>query len=359
MTRPADKPNHMAFSQVTQSLLAAQTNDSQEAGRLRFDLEQTRFPLPGAKNLKIKSMAPHTAVVGATGAGKTNLQKAMLNAVLPCAYEFGGLRYRSVVYDPKRELYPYLCDTGIPESQIIVTHPFDARCSAWDLAADFCEPAQIEELALMIVPENSDKHGKDSSFFENTSRIIVQDVIEGLIENRKRNWDLRDVVICLSNLDYLKAILSLTHNGRESWELFFQSLDSGRDTRLAMDIIATLRSFVRPFNSLAALWHQADTKFSISQWATGSGLLLLGADPKRKRTMDRVNRLLVHRISQILLSRKTENPVDLTWFFMDEVREAGRLDGLRQLLNRRSLKRCPCCAWLSGHRRSLQPVREE
>ena len=333
MPRPADKPNHIALSQTTQSLIVRQTSNTQEAARLRFDLERTRFPMPGSESLNVKSMAPHTAVVGATGAGKTNMQKAMLNAVLPCANEFGGLRYRAVVYDPKRELYPYLCDTGIPESQIIVTHPFDARSSAWDLAADFNEPAQIEELALMIVPENSEKHGKDSSFFENTARIIVQDVIEGLIKNRKQNWDLRDVVIVLSNLDYLKAILNLTHNGRESWELFFRSLDTGRDTRLAMDIIATLRSYVRPFNSLAALWHQADTKFSISQWSTGSGLLLLGADPKRKRTMERVNRLLVHRISQTLLSRKTENPVDLTWFFMDEVREAGRLDGLRQLLN--------------------------
>ena len=109
-----------------------------------------------------------------------------------------GLRFRGVVYDPKRELYPYLCEIGIPESQIIVTHPFDARSSAWDLAADFSEPAQIEELAEMIVPEQESSNGTANQFFENSARIIVQDVIEGLIANRGKNWDLRDVVQSLS-----------------------------------------------------------------------------------------------------------------------------------------------------------------
>ena len=175
--------------------------------------------------------------------------------------------------------------------------------------------------------------GKASSFFENTARIIVQDVIEGLIVNRGKNWELRDVILTLSNIDYLKPMMWLTENGRESWELFLGSLEDGRDTRLAMDILATLRSFLRPFKSLAALWSTADTKFSLADWSKGSGLLLLGADPQRKRTMERVNKLLVQRISQVLLARDDENPVDLTWFFMDEVREAGKLEGLRQLLN--------------------------
>ena len=332
MSRPDRKSNHIALKQVTESLLAKQAEGA-EAGEFLQRLHSVEFPLPSQSMMTLGNMAPHTAVVGSTGAGKTNILKLMMSYVFPCQNKYGGLRFRGVVYDPKRELYPYLCEIGIPESQIIVTHPFDARSSAWDLAADFSEPAQIEELAEMIVPEQESSNGTANQFFENSARIIVQDVIEGLIANRGKNWDLRDVVQSLSNIEYLKALLHETDNGRDSWDMFLAPADDGRDSRTALNILATIRSFIRPFHSLAALWYRAETKFSIKRWANGAGLLLLGADPERERTVQRVNQLLVRRASQVLLARSDENPVDWTWWFVDELREAARLNGLRQMLN--------------------------
>ncbi|MEZ6099368.1 MAG: type IV secretion system DNA-binding domain-containing protein [Pirellulaceae bacterium] len=160
-------------------------------------LHEVSVGFPGG-SLQLCDMAPHFAIVGSSGAGKTILQKGLIQALLPMSEQYGGLRYRAVVYDPKRELFPYLVACGIPRSQIIVTHPFDDRAAAWDLAADFREPAQIEELAEMIVPR-SDHHTQqqgNNAFFENTARIILQDLIEGLRATTEDDWELRDVLGC-------------------------------------------------------------------------------------------------------------------------------------------------------------------
>ena len=95
---------------------------------------------------------------------KRSFKKAGWLPPLPGPAESGGLRFRALIYDPKRELYPFLCAIGIPEDQIIVTHPFDARAAAWDLARDFQEPAQIEELTELLVPKKNIPRASHLSF---------------------------------------------------------------------------------------------------------------------------------------------------------------------------------------------------
>lgn len=325
------KPNHPALDLFNSSLLwKEQYDDPNEAREL---LRSIPFPMPGAERSNIAEMAPHTAIVGSTGSGKTILLKHFMRSVLAAPLDDGGLQFRAVVYDPKRELYPFLRMMEIPESQIIVTHPFDSRSASWDIAADFTEPAQIEELAELVVPKSEHpKEGDASQFFEATARIIVQDVMESLHRIRPGDWDMRDVVEVLVSLDFLRAVLEKTPSGRDTWTACLEPLDRDRGDKTANSILSTLHSYARPFQSLASLWHRSERKFSLEKWHVGSGILLLGTDPRRERTMQRVNRLLIRRISQLVLARDDERPIDLTWFFLDELREAGKLHGLRQLM---------------------------
>ena len=327
MIAPVHKPLHPALKLVNSSLLA-------KLGELPFDaIAQHPYPLPGADYLTIQSMSPHTAIVGSTGSGKTVLLKHLMSSVLPAPVQEGSLRFRAVIYDPKRELYPFLEGLGISKQQIIVTHPFDSRSASWNLARDFVEPAQIEELAEMIVPKSDSKSSAPGNeFFESTSRIIFQDITESLRILRPNNWELRDIVESVSSLPRLKTILSRTSEGKDSWNAYLSPLERDRQDRTALSIHASLMTYARPFRSLAALWNNAEREFSLEQWHTSSGILLLGADPSRNRTMQRVNQLLMKRVSQLALSRNEERPVDLTWFFLDEVREAGKLEGLRRLM---------------------------
>jgi len=322
---PRERKNpHIALRQMTASLIAAK--DKSQKGQV---LGQP-FPLPGNEGLNVGSMPPHTAIVGSTGSGKTIIQKHLMSRVLKAPAELGGLRFRSVVYDPKQELYDFLIRLGIPRSQIIVANPFHQDSASWDLATDFRETAQIDELAEMIVPKS--EHASDNRFFEDVSRILVTDVIESLREIQPDDWSLRDVCEVCLRMDNLKPILNKTHNGQASWDTYLAPLESEFGDRTAQSCLASLQTYVRPFQNLAKYWHSAKNCFSLDQWHVGSGLLLLGADTRRERTLQRVNQLLIRRICQLLLARRQENPIDLTWFFIDEVREAGKLNGLRQLM---------------------------
>ena len=83
------------------------------------------------RRVHLSNLSPHYLLIGTPGSGKTNLLKILMNSVLPDT-EY-GLRFRSLVYDPKTEFYPFLTRMGIPKEQIIVVNPFDARSSAWNL----------------------------------------------------------------------------------------------------------------------------------------------------------------------------------------------------------------------------------
>lgn len=283
----------------------------------------------GKGSLNLSDMAPHTAIVGSSGAGKTILQKLWMKAVLPTK-KLQSLTFRSLVYDPKRELYPVLTGMGISATQIIITNPFDCRSSTWDLGEDFKEPAQIEEFAEMIIPRQKESKGDGDNFFDNAARIILQDLISSFRARAASCWTLRDLTEVCANFDYLKQVLRHTENGRNSLRAFLEPTSS--ESRMSDSVLASLFGAVRPFQTLASVWHRAETKFSLERWHKGSGILLMGADPRRESTLTRVNQLMFRRISQLVLSRDDENPIDLTWFFLDEVREAQKLEGFRQLL---------------------------
>ena len=223
-----DSSKHLALSQTNTSLLVRDGKLSSSA------LSALKIPF-GALKLSVEKMAPHFVVLGSPGSGKTIIQKSLMQAVLPAPVDQGGLRYRSVVYDPKRELYPYLVAIGVPPEQIIISHPFDDRSAAWDLAADFQEPAQIDELAELFVPEDQ-QSASENTFFHTAARIILHDVIEGLRVAREDAWTLRDITEACSSLSTLISVLQQTDNGRETAESYF----SEGSSRMSESVFATV-----------------------------------------------------------------------------------------------------------------------
>ena len=72
-------------------------------------IDEHTIPFP-KQRLRLNRTAPHFALVGSSGSGKTIVQKLWMQAILPISG--AGLLYRSLVYDPKRELYPFLIGLG-------------------------------------------------------------------------------------------------------------------------------------------------------------------------------------------------------------------------------------------------------
>jgi hypothetical protein len=88
------------------------------------------------------------------------------------------------------------------------------------------------------------------------------------------------------------------------------------------------------YETAARLSARMPKKVSLTEWAASlePRVVLLGTDDRYSATLDPINRAIFLRASQLVCGRLEEYPSDETWFFIDEARWAGRLDGLQSLL---------------------------
>ena len=84
---------------------------------------------------------------------------------------------------------------------------------------------------------------------------------------------------------------------------------------------------------IAAAWGQATETVSLTEFMQGELVLVLGNDESCRTALDAINRVLFQRLSELILSGP-ETRTRQTWIFLDEVREAGRLDGLSRLMTK-------------------------
>lgn len=279
------------------------------------------------EGMPLGMLGTHFLVMGATGSGKTNIIKMLMNSLLPDGE--GELRYRSLVYDPKRELIPFLDRLNIPQQRVIVTNPYDARCSAWDMAADVREPGDAETIARAIIPLPADSDRRDeNAFFTNAANQTLTAMIEALDTVAHRKWDFRDVVEACARPSSLKQLLRTTLSGRDILASYYKPYD-----KTAKNVFSTVQTYLGQYRVLASLWHNASTRFSMDDWLKHRAIIVLGTRPRRASVVELANRLIMNRAIELVVDRPDMNSHDHTWFFLDELREAGRFSKLSLLLN--------------------------
>lgn len=87
------------------------------------------------------------------------------------------------------------------------------------------------------------------------------------------------------------------------------------------------------YETNAVFWSHAEKKISLNEWIKGSSILVLGIDESVRQQLDALNKLIFKRVTELLL-QQSDSDTRKTWIFIDEAREAGKLDGLSSLLTR-------------------------
>lgn len=263
----------------------------------------------------------HFCVVGATGSGKTAAITQLMKAVLP--RHGNGAPIRALVYDAKRDSMSILKHIGVPAERIRLLNPFDARSDAWDMAKDINSPATTSQLASILVP----KEEGPNRYFSDAARAILAGVMDAFILTNTESWTLRDVVLAMQDHERLKKLLA-THPGTSGLiGEYFNRKDTLHDVR------STIASHIALLKPIAALWSRSRRKVSLEEWANGEFILVLGNDDSLRAPLDALNRVLFQRMSEILT--RSQNPTSgRTWIFLDELKEAGRLDGLSRLMTK-------------------------
>lgn len=266
----------------------------------------------------------HFAFVGATGSGKTLLQRLLMQSVLPRIGRQKG--FQAVVYDAKQDALSLLAGMEVP-APIRVLNPLDTRSVAWDMARDATSPATALQVATLLIPQvKSDSN----PFFANASRHLLTGVLTSFLLLAPRRWTFRQVLLVLRDPPLLKAVLGQVEATRHLLQYF-------EHPGTFHNIASTILTHLAPFEIIAAAWDRSHAgTLSLRQWMREESILVLGNDEENRTAIDTINRLIFQRLSELLLAQPEADQGDPrhTWFFLDEIREAGRLDGLSRLLTK-------------------------
>ncbi len=263
----------------------------------------------------------HFAVVGATGSGKTLIQRLLLQSALPLIGR--GLGHRALIYDAKQDLLGLLAGMKL-NCSLRLLHPFDLRSAAWDMALDITGPASALQAASLLIPETK---GDANPFFTNAARHLLYGTLLGCISRAPKRWTFRQVLLTVRNKERLRQILSTLPQSEPLLQYF-------EHPATLQNILSTVLTCTAPYEILAAAWDQAKKKFSLREWLQTESILILGNDEQNRVALDTINRLIFRRVSELILSgpELTSSFSNRTWLFLDEAREAGKLDGLSRLL---------------------------
>lgn len=301
----------------------------------------------GAMRLFTEAAFDHYLYLGGTGSGKSTFLKTLMGSVLN---EPPNLPPAAFVYDPKREFLPTLEGLG-RTGDCVILNPMDRRCASWDLGKDFRNPVAVRELATILTHEPDSGSG-DNRFFRDAVRDIMAAVMTTFVLQTRSDtprWTLRDVVLTCLYPSYLAAVLEQNRDpyGKPIMssirvdEVYFKR----SDPRTRANIYASLQSSLSVYEPIAAIWDNASKRkdpqwpssFSLSDWLEEAQVLILGNDEAARASLDPINRAIFQRAVEICLNTPSvgaPNAIGRTWFFLDEVREAGRLDLLPRLLNK-------------------------
>ncbi len=294
----------------------------------------------GSLLLSNEEAVQHFLLAGATGSGKTTLLRLLMQDVVPRIKPNSDTR--ALVYDPKQEMVSTLrgIQSDVP---LVITDPFDARGASWDMAADVRETRVAIEIAFTLIPREKESQ----PFFSDAARHLIYGVMLSFMK-RGLPWSLSDVLRSVAAPRNLRRVLMANRYSRTLIARYF------RDRRLLSNILSTLATRLLPFEPIAACWDSASSKFSLEQWVKSDSVLVLASCDTGRHAIDAINRCIVKRCIDLLLSQP-ESTTRRTWFFLDELSEAGRLDGLSSLLKKAAPKadaqfsrfnRLPDCAIL-------------
>lgn len=266
----------------------------------------------------------HLAFIGTTGSGKTLLQRLLMQSAL--GHLGGGAGHRALIYDAKQDLLSILGGMQI-QAPVHLLNPLDLRAVAWDMAADVVSPAAALQVASTLVPELKNDA---NPFFTNAARHLFYGVLLALMARAPGQWTLRQVLLLLRDMSRVQKLLSQSDTTRHLLQYFAHPPTT-------QNIFSTVLTYTCPFEIIAACWDQAKRRLGLAQWLSGESILVLGNDEQNRTALDTINRLLFRRLAELVLAGPEVDERSnsrRTWFFLDEVREAGKLDLLGRLLTK-------------------------
>lgn len=278
----------------------------------RSRLQKEVFSL-GEVMMPIANLVYGLMVIGSRGSGKTLTLRKVMQAVLPTIIPAGTEMKRALVYDPMQTMIPIIMGITNFAGNLKILNPLDRRCCWYDMAADFTDMFGAQAVGKILAPEGKPGQHQDP-FFHSAAEGLITAVAMAFINNAPGNWRLADLVRAFKDETTVRAVI-----GSDSQALYYFSTMGNEKT--TANIISSVCVEVLKFMPLAAIWEHASEKVSVKQWMEQPGeVWILAQNPKALTTMQALNRLIIERMSQCLLSEgQSKDLAPRTYIFLDEL----------------------------------------
>jgi len=278
------------------------------------------------QDMPIRHADKHFLIAGPTGAGKTSMIRLFLQSIAPRLQQ--GENEQIIIYDAKGDILPVLSGLGFDDEgpDIWIMNPFDARAGVWDIAEAMQSPALARYLGSILVPA---EERSSAPFFWQAARELVWAVTIALTESRRAAWTFRDLICAFDNKEFVQRVCKRL--GRS--DLLSETIFS--DDKHAPGVLTTILTKLGPFQTAASLWHTSRNpkNFSISEFLSKPGILVLGHDDTYKDSIKPINAMLMRALTDEIL-RRPNHSGPRHWFIFDEFPAMGKTDFARDLMNR-------------------------
>lgn len=284
--------------------------------------------------------------VGQVGSGKSTLITLLMQDAL---WRVGqGVDHRAVIFDAGSEAYEQFrnvdarcrqCDEryvlgqdrtcprcGFAVTRVYNLNPFDQRSTPWAMAKDVKGPDVSYSVAELLIPRREEKN----PFFTNNVRRILAGVFDALYLTVGESWELSDVCRILRDEPLLEKVLGQ----RPETASILRSLERESTKQ---DVLSSVATEMRPFEVVASLWElSGEPALSLKDWMFDpeGSILIVARQQDRRELSDLLNRMLFRRLHQLLQTRSPASP-GRTWFFLDELPQAGLDDVVELAANAR------------------------
>jgi type IV secretory pathway TraG/TraD family ATPase VirD4 len=292
---------------------------------LRFEEKSVFWAM---RNLPVEEAPKHFLVCGTTGSGKTKTIQLLLQSIAPRFTLGRDHPEQLIMFDAKCDVIPLLAalDLRPEDDNVFILNPHDARSAVWKLGEAVQMPVMARALASLLIPAEPNSN---APFWADAARELVYAATIALNSIDGSKWSLRDLLCALDSVEHIKAV---TAREPSAARLAAQFLG---DEHHVPGVLSTVASKLGRFGQVAALWDSNTSKrrFSIPEFLSRPGVLVLGNDPVLRESIWPLNAILLKAlVNEILRGPDTLQPRH--WFVLDEFKAMERVDCIHDLLNR-------------------------